>query len=126
MELQFKKGLPKKEGHYIVRGFTGAMTNSYFDGTDFDIADVKEYSEYSQEKPIDVIKQFTHCDARVIHKRGICEFCDEHPDWQQLRQVWNINFTGEYDPNKTLCPSEKFRDLENINKWYGNRPHKEK
>lgn len=38
--------------------------------------------------------QFPHCDQRVLHAPGECEYCDRHPDWQELRQVWGIAFTG--------------------------------
>lgn len=39
--------------------------------------------------------QFPHCDQRVLHAKGRCEFCDRHPDWQKLREAWGIAFTGE-------------------------------
>jgi hypothetical protein len=70
----------------------------------------------------ETIKQFPHCDARVLHAKGECEYCDRHPDWQELREVWKINFTGQKDPSKALCPAEKARGLDSINKWGGNRP----
>lgn len=63
-----------------------------------------------------------HCDARVLHRPGVCRFCDEYSDWQELREVWGINFTGERDPDKLPCPAEMRRDLENIERWPGNRP----
>lgn len=37
---------------------------------------------------------YPHCDARVLHAPGECAYCDEHPDWQKLREVWGIAFTG--------------------------------
>lgn len=40
------------------------------------------------------ISTFPHCDQRILHKPGECEFCDEHPDWQELRKAWGIAFTG--------------------------------
>lgn len=40
------------------------------------------------------IVQFPHCDSRVLHAPGECEFCDRHPDWQELRKSWGIAFTG--------------------------------
>jgi len=40
------------------------------------------------------ITQFPHCDQRILHAPGECEFCDRHPGWQQLRQAWGIAFTG--------------------------------
>lgn len=64
-----------------------------------------------------------HCDPRILHAPGKCEFCDMHPDWQELRQSWGINFTGEYDQAKTLCPSEWERDIKTIELWPGNRAY---
>lgn len=40
------------------------------------------------------ITQFPHCDARVLHAPGECEFCDRYPEWQDLRKRWGIAFTG--------------------------------
>ena len=64
-----------------------------------------------------------HCDQRVLHAPGECAYCDKHPDWQALRQLWCIAFTG-YEPegNEVKCPSEQARNIETINKWPGNRP----
>jgi hypothetical protein len=40
------------------------------------------------------IGQFPHCDQRVLHAPGECEYCDQRPDWQALREAWGIAFTG--------------------------------
>ncbi len=40
-----------------------------------------------------MIAQF-HCDARVLHAPGECQYCDLHPEWQELRKAWGIAFTG--------------------------------
>lgn len=37
---------------------------------------------------------FPHCDQRVLHAPGECEFCDACPEWQALRKAWGIAFTG--------------------------------
>lgn len=82
------------------------------------------------------IRQFPHCDPKILHKPGECTYCDSHPDWQELREVWGIAFTGHSHERieeidwkgkkftKVLipCPSEQDRPLEVINKWGGNRP----
>lgn len=70
-----------------------------------------------------VIPQFPHCDSRVLHgpDQG-CQYCDRHPDWQQLRDMWGINFTGENDENKIPCPSTRRRPLSAVHAWPGNRP----
>ena len=66
------------------------------------------------------ISQFPHCDQRILHAPGECEYCDAHPDWQALRIHWGIAFTG-YEPEGTElpCPANHARG-ENVNKWYGN------
>lgn len=37
---------------------------------------------------------FPHCDPRILHAPGECEYCDLHPEWQDLRESWQIAFTG--------------------------------
>lgn len=67
------------------------------------------------------IRQFPHCDQRVLHAPGECEFCDRHMDWQELRVAWGIAFTGwEPDENELPCPATKARSLNKINAWGGN------
>ncbi|SRR5258708_24877162 len=66
------------------------------------------------------IKQFPHCDSKILHKPGECEYCDGHPDWQELRTLWNVNFTGHYDLDKMLCPAEQYRDKSVMDQWSGN------
>lgn len=76
------------------------------------------------------IRQFPHCDSRVLHAPGECEYCDRHPEWQELREAWGINFTGhhlvanEYGSKYLPCPSEANRPLSKINQWDGNVPFK--
>ena len=41
------------------------------------------------------IDRYPHCDSRILHgPQDGCEFCDAHPDWQELRKAWGIAFTG--------------------------------
>lgn len=40
------------------------------------------------------LSRFPHCDQRVLHAPGECEFCDMNPMWQELRKAWGIAFTG--------------------------------
>lgn len=72
---------------------------------------------------VDVIAQYPHCDAKVLHAPGDCVYCDMHPDWQELRQTWGIAFTGRHEPGLVLCPSEQARPLSAINHWPGNTPN---
>lgn len=63
-----------------------------------------------------------HCDCRVLHAPSECVYCDKHPDWQTLRQVWGIAFTGyEPDQNELPDPATHARGLDTVNKWHGNR-----
>ncbi len=41
------------------------------------------------------MERFPHCDARILHPPGVCSYCDDCPELQELRRVWGINFTGE-------------------------------
>lgn len=68
----------------------------------------------------DFIKQFPHCDPRILHAPDECQFCDKHPEWQALRQAWGIAFTGYEPEGKELpCPADYARG-DNHTKWYGN------
>lgn len=77
--------------------------------------------------------QFPHCDQRILHAPGECEYCDRHPDWQRLRQSWGIAFTGHKpvmaDNGWTLqlpCPADFNRpeDADNHHgRWPGNIAH---
>jgi hypothetical protein len=50
---------------------------------------------------------FPHCDQRVLHDRGVCEYCDRHPEWQALREAWGIAFTGHEPADGQLpCPAD--------------------
>lgn len=68
------------------------------------------------------IQQFPHCDQYVLHRPGSCQYCDAHPDWQELRALWGINFTGDNDDNKIPCPSTRRRPLNTVHAWPGNQP----
>jgi hypothetical protein len=41
------------------------------------------------------IKQFPHCDAKVLHAPSDgCVYCNAHAEWQELRKYWGIAYTG--------------------------------
>lgn len=73
-----------------------------------------------------------HCDPRILHAPGECEYCDERPDWQKLRQIWGIAFTGKEPSTKEPgrqelpCPADFNRGISH-RKWGGNqaRPKEE-
>jgi hypothetical protein len=71
---------------------------------------------------VNAIPEFPHCDRLVLHAPGECSYCDAHPDWQELRILWGINFTGKNEPDKALCPAERRRSVRMINQWPGNTP----
>jgi hypothetical protein len=66
------------------------------------------------------IKQFAHCDQRILHAPGECQYCDKYPEWQALRVAWGISFTGWEPEGKELpCPADYARgDAHKL--WYGN------
>lgn len=72
------------------------------------------------------LAQFPHCDQRVLHEPGTCEFCDWHPDWQALREAWGISFTGlEAGPGMLPCPADAARlagSSADHRRWGGNKP----
>jgi len=73
----------------------------------------------------DVPTKHIHCDEKVLHAPGDCHYCDLlGADIQQWRTDHKVNFTGEHDPDKYLCPSEYRRSSEVIHRWWGNRPWK--
>jgi hypothetical protein len=64
-----------------------------------------------------------HCDQRVLHApEDNCQVCNGHPEWQELRELWGINFTGHNDPDKLPCPAQTERSIKDINQWRGNVP----
>lgn len=62
--------------------------------------------------------QFPHCDARVLHAPGECEYCDGHEEWQKLRETWDISFTGHND-KLVPCPADMARGDGHM-RWGGN------
>jgi hypothetical protein len=75
------------------------------------------------------IKTYPHCDARILHKRGDCKYCDRYPDLQEIREIWGIAFTGhkptETEYSKQLpCPADFNRPAgskSDHRHWGGNR-----
>ena len=67
-----------------------------------------------------VLDRFPHCDQRVLHAPGECEYCDHVPAWQALRIAWGIAFTGWEPEGKELpCPADYSRG-ETHKLWGGN------
>lgn len=63
-----------------------------------------------------------HCDQRVLHEPGLCEYCDEYPEAQAKRVELGVNFTSLNDPNLLPCPADKARPVTNLYSWAGNHP----
>jgi hypothetical protein len=67
------------------------------------------------------MRTYPHCDARVLHAPGECEYCDEFAsDLQEQRIDQRINFTGHDDPDLLPDPATQARPVETINRWGGN------
>jgi len=64
-----------------------------------------------------------HCDQRVLHAPGECQYCDREPIWQALRLLWGIAFTGHEPADGEMpCPSDYRRGTGQAHTWGGNRP----
>ena len=71
-----------------------------------------------------------HCDPAILHAPGECKFCDELPDWQALRQLWGICYTGHTPEiannglvvyEQIACPSDIRRPGGSASRWPRNR-----
>lgn len=64
-----------------------------------------------------------HCDQAVLHAPGVCRHCDQLPQWQALRELWGVAFTGERPSGAQIsCPSDFRRGLGAAGQhWPGNR-----
>jgi hypothetical protein len=83
-----------------------------------------------------------HCDQRILHQPGECWACDLYPDWQKLRQLWGIAFTGHEPKTETLgegnysftrkelpCPADLNRPPDSSSdhrQWPNNRAEQER
>lgn len=73
------------------------------------------------------IAKFPHCDRRILHAPGECEFCDKHALWQALRIAWGIAFTGwSPDIGELPCPANNARGDMVDQRWAGNRSSRQK
>lgn len=68
--------------------------------------------------------EFPHCDSRILHFPGDCDFCDQCPQLQATRLFDKINFTGHHDPALAPCPADIARPNQSYNNWGGNTPKK--
>lgn len=61
-------------------------------------------------------------------RRSECEYCDHYPDWQELRQMWSIAFTGhEPTADQLPCPADHARPPDSPSdhrQWHGNTARK--
>lgn len=82
------------------------------------------FKKITPTKPQHSIHQFPHCDPRILHAYGECQYCDMHPEWQELRLTWGIAFTGYEPEGKELpCPADHARgDKHTL--WPGNQSMK--
>jgi hypothetical protein len=60
-----------------------------------------------------------HCDQAVLHAPGECQYCDACPEWQGLRELWGIAFTGHAPTDAQIsCPSDFRRGLGEAGRWW--------
>lgn len=70
-----------------------------------------------------------HCDQRILHEPGECWSCDLYPDWQKLRELWGIDFSGHSTPGKLPCPADYHRPPNSPSdhrRWPNNRAEKDR
>lgn len=70
-----------------------------------------------------------HCDQRILHAPGDCWACDLYPDWQKLRELWGIDFSGHSTDGKLPCPADYHRppgSASDHRNWPNNRAEKER
>lgn len=66
-----------------------------------------------------------HCDQRVLHSPGECEYCDAYPEAQRYRSENNIAFTGHMALGIKPCPADAARPKgspSDHRRWGGNKP----
>lgn len=73
--------------------------------------------------------QAPHCDSDILHAPGECAYCDRRPEWQALRMLWGIAFTGHQPKihgsgpaawHEIACPSDIRRPGSVAARWPGN------
>ena len=78
------------------------------------------FKKTKPKKAAGSMPQFPHCDPRILHAPGECEYCDCHSECQTLRMMWGIAFTGYTPEEKELpCPADYARG-ETHKLWGGN------
>ena len=78
------------------------------------------FKKTKPKKAAGSMPQVPHCDPRILHAPGECEYCDCHSEWQTLRMMWGIAFTGYTPEEKELpCPADYARG-ETHKLWGGN------
>lgn len=65
--------------------------------------------------------RWPHCDARILHAVGECEYCDMAKDLQSERETLDVSNTGKTN-RRWPCPADLARKPEQYNAWSGNRP----
>lgn len=52
-----------------------------------------------------------HPDPTVLHPPGVCEACDHRAEWQTLREIWGLPFTGQLTPATPEVATRFNRDV---------------
>lgn len=63
---------------------------------------------------------YPHCDNRVLHSPGVCDFCDKADTLQQYRRMLGLKYTDELQANDALLPGQD-RTRASADAWGGNR-----
>lgn len=85
---------------------------------------VSKFEDHPDANPYNRIV-FPHCDARILHPKGTCTYCDGS-GLHEIRSMWKIACTGDAPvPGITPCPSQQLRTLDQMHAWPGNRARKD-
>lgn len=97
------------------------MINNHMNAHDHDPG-VNMNWEESLEGYEDLILVNAHCDQRILHFVGLCQWCDMYPEAQAKRVELGVNFTSCHDPDLLPCPADRARDTVGMMTWGGNQP----
>lgn len=79
----------------------------------------------SKESTMSEPLRLPHCDARILHAPGECQYCDDS-GLQPIREAWNIAFTDqEPKEGQYPCPANVARSDESLASWGGNQRRSE-
>lgn len=91
----------------------------------------EEYTWLPSRETLESITPVTypHCDSLILHRPGVCVYCDARPEWQDKRAAEGVAFSDMSEEEIEQlglkpCPSTQYRPAEVRDQWRGNVPRK--